>query len=107
MLSFKGRCFTYDVSADGYLRGEAGSLCAAFAPLLVSVPLSPRAKGVSSIFLELKEFGREACQQRAQGWLLGTRSRHRLGLHGPLCYKMYNGTGGEVLPWLQKEGIQE
>ncbi|CAE7780146.1 ppsA [Symbiodinium sp. CCMP2456] len=37
MLSFKGRCFTYDVSADGYLRGE----------------------GVSSIFLELKEFGRE------------------------------------------------
>jgi len=22
MLSFKGRCFTYDVSADGYLRGE-------------------------------------------------------------------------------------
>ena len=23
MLSFRGRCFTYDKSADGYLRGEA------------------------------------------------------------------------------------
>ena len=26
MLSFRGRCFTYDKSADGYLRGEAVSL---------------------------------------------------------------------------------
>ncbi|CAJ1380076.1 unnamed protein product [Effrenium voratum] len=38
MLSFLGRCFTYDKTADGYLRGE----------------------GVAGIFLELQEYSKEA-----------------------------------------------
>ena len=37
MLSFRGRCFTYDKSADGYLRGE----------------------GVSGIYLELQPYSKE------------------------------------------------
>mmetsp|Transcript_31908 Transcript_31908/g.51301 ORF Transcript_31908/g.51301 Transcript_31908/m.51301 type:complete len:960 (+) Transcript_31908:33-2912(+) len=38
MLSFKGRCFTYDKSADGYGRGE----------------------GVSAVYMELSEYNPEA-----------------------------------------------
>ena len=59
MLSFKGRCFTYDVSADGYLRGEAHALPSADTSIVVAAVML--GQGVSGIFLELKEFSREAC----------------------------------------------
>ena len=99
MLSFKGRCFTYDVSADGYLRGEAGSFCAKRLQCQHSqdVPRACPAFSWSSRSL----VGRPPSRGRGVG--------RPLGLHGPVlvCIRLVSLTcgRGEVLqpPWLPKD----